>query len=584
VTSRATQSLQGIGASPGVALGLAFLIDRKKLRTPKLRLSPGEVESELMRLKTAVELSDRQLSEIKERVESGDGHDHGLIIEAHRLMLHDPMLLDEVKKLVERDGINAEWAVRRVARKIKHMFDNIQDEYFRERRQDVDYVADRVVRNLMGQVVDEEVEIPQDAVIVAHDLSPAEAAMIVQTGRAAGFVTDLGGQTSHTAIVARARETPAVVGTGRASEQVSPGDLIALDGTRGLVIVNPTEDQLALIRETMKRHLATEQVALTTRDLPAVTQDGYRVRLNGNIEFAEEIPSLLAHGAEGLGLFRTEFLFLGRDSAPSEEEHYRCYRQVLESMRGRPVTIRTVDLGGDKMPGRKHEREPNPALGLRAIRYCLQNREMFRIQLRALLRASVHGNLRIMFPLISGLSELREARSELETCRSDLGRSGVPIGGRFPVGIMVETPAAAWIADRLAHEADFFSIGTNDLIQYTIGIDRHNKDVAYLYKPLALSILRALQSIVEAARVTSIPVTMCGEMAGDPTYTLILIALGLDELSMTAGQIPLVKQIVRSTSRREAQELFERAMSYSTAEEIERFVRSEMDRRFSGHE
>lgn len=405
---------------------------------------------------------------------------------------------------------------------------------------------------------------------------------MVQTGKVAGIVTDMGGQTSHTAIVARARETPAVVGTGRASEQISPGDLIALDGTRGLVIVNPSDEQLALFRETMRRHLASEQVALKTRDMPAVTPDGYRVRLYGNIEFAEEIPSVLSHGAEGIGLFRTEFLFLGRDAQPTEEEHYRCYRQVLESMRGRPVTIRTVDLGGDKMPGKRHEREPNPALGLRAIRFCLRNREMFRIQLRGLLRASVHGNLRIMFPLISGLSELREARSELETCRSDLGRSGVHIGGRFPVGIMVETPAAAWVADRLAHEADFFSIGTNDLIQYALAIDRHNKDVAYLYKPLALSVLRALQNIVEAARVTGIPVAMCGEMAGDPTYTLILIALGFDELSMTAGQIPLVKQIVRSASRQDAQELFERAMSYSTAEEIERFVRSEMDRRFAG--
>jgi phosphotransferase system enzyme I (PtsI) len=574
-------SIKGIGASPGVALGQAFLIDRRKLRTPKLRLPAGEVETELMRLKTAVELSDRQLAEIKDRVQETEGHDHGLILEAHRLMLHDPMFLDEVKKLVERDGINAEWATRRVARKIKHMFDNIEDEYFRERRQDVDYVADRVVRNLMGQVVDEEVEIPQDAVVVAHDLTPAQAALIVQTGRVAGFITDLGGQTSHTAIVARARETPAVVGTGRASEQIQQGDLVALDGTRGLVVVGPNEEQLALIRETMRRHLASEQVALKTRDLPAVTTDGYRVRLNGNIEFVEEISSILSHGAEGVGLFRTEFLFLGRDTSPTEEEHYRVYRQVLETMRGRPVTIRTVDLGGDKMPGKKHEREPNPALGLRAIRYCLQNRELFRIQLRALLRASVHGNLRIMFPLISGLSELREARSELETCRSDLGRSGVPIGSRFPVGIMVETPAAAWIADRLAHEADFFSIGTNDLIQYSLAIDRHNKDVAYLYKPLALSVLRALQNVVEAARVAGIPVAMCGEMAGDPTYALILIALGFDELSMTSGQIPLVKQIVRVASRQEAQELFERAMSYSTAEEIERFVRGEMDRRFT---
>lgn len=576
-----TLSLKGIGASPGVAVGRAFLLDRKRLRTPKLRLTEEEVGTELMRLKTSLELSEHQLDELKKRV-GNDGHDHELIIEAHRLMLHDPMLVDEVEKLITRDRINAEWAVRRVSRKIKHMFDNIADEYFRERRQDVDYVADRIVRNLMGQVVDDDVEVPEGSVVVAHDLSPGDTAVMVKSGRVAGFVTDVGGQTSHTAIVARARETPAVVGAGRASEQISPGDLVAIDGTRGLILVNPTEEQLALFRETMRRHLVSEQVGLRTKDLPAVSADGYRVRMNGNMEFVEEIASLIAHGAEGIGLYRTEFLFLGRDTPPTEEEHYLCYRKVLEEMRGAPVTIRTLDIGGDKVPGaRRLDREANPALGLRGIRFCLHNRELFRVQMRALLRASAHGNLRIMFPLISGMSELREARSELEACRSELGRAGVPIGGRFPIGIMVETPSAAMIADRLALEADFFSVGTNDLIQYTLAIDRQNRDVAYLYRPLHLSVLRLLQSIVSAARATGIPVAMCGEMAGDPVFTLMLLALGFDELSMTAGQIPVVKNIIRRASRSEAVQILEQAMSYSTAEEIERYVRTEMEKRFT---
>ncbi|MFZ5468239.1 MAG: phosphoenolpyruvate--protein phosphotransferase [Myxococcota bacterium] len=574
-------SLQGIGASPGVAVGRAFVVDRKRLRTPKQRLADTEVESELMRMKTALELSDHQLQEIKDRLAGADGHDHALILEAHRLMLHDPMLVEEVNKLISRDRINAEWAVRRVARKIKHLFDNIPDEYFRERRADVDFVADRVVRNLMGQAVDVEGEVPPDSVVVAHDLSPADAAVLVKTGRVAGFVTDLGGQTSHTAIVARARETPAVVGAGRASEQINPGDLVALDGTRGLVLVNPSEEQLALLRETMRRHLASEQNALKTRDLPAVSTDGFQVTLNGNIEFVEEISSLLAHGAEGIGLFRTEFLFLDRQNPPSEDEQYRYYRQVLEAVQGRSVTIRVLDLGGDKIPWKKHEREPNPAMGLRAIRYLLAHRELFRIQLRALLRASAHGQLRIMLPLVAGLSELREARSELELCRSELGRAGVPVGKRFPIGIMVETPSAAWIADRLALEADFFSIGTNDLIQYSMAIDRQNRDVAYLYRPAHLSVLRALQQIVAAAKQARIPVAMCGEMAGDPVYTLVLLAMGFDELSMTAGQIPVVKQIIRRVSRGEASLVLEQAMQFSTAEEIERFIRSEMDRRFA---
>jgi len=581
VSTVATPTLQfhGIGASPGVSVGKAFVIDRRRVRTPKLRLADAEVDSELARMRTAVELSDRQLQDVKDRLSQGDGHDHALIIEAHRLMVHDPMFLDEVNKLIVRDHINAEWAVRRVARKIKHMFDNIPDEYFRERRADVDFVADRIVRNLMGQSVDVDIEVPEDAMVVAHELSPADTAMLLRSSRVIGFVLDLGGQTSHTAIVARARSTPAVVGAGRASEQINPGDVVAIDGTRGLVLVNPTDEQLGLFRETQRLQAEAEEVALGSRDLPAVSLDGREIRLWGNMEFVEEIPSLLAHGAQGIGLYRTEFLFLDRQIPPTEEEHYRCYRQVLETMQGRPVTIRTVDLGGDKIPGRKHEKEPNPAMGLRAIRYCISHPELFRIQLRALLRASVHGNLRIMFPLISGLSELREARSELENCRSELSRAGVPMGARFPVGIMVETPSAALMADRLALESDFFSIGTNDLIQYMMAIDRQNRDVAYLYRPLHLSLLRAIQSIVAAAKAAKIPVSMCGEMAGDPQFTLILVALGLDELSMTAGQIPAVKQQIRGTSFAEARELLDNAMQFSTAEEIERYVRDALAKR-----
>ncbi|MET0402857.1 MAG: phosphoenolpyruvate--protein phosphotransferase [Cystobacter sp.] len=577
-----TLSFKGIGASPGVAVGHAYILDRKRVRTPKLRLAEAEVDPERLRMKTALDLSDHQLSELKEQISRSEGPEHGLILEAHRLMLHDPMFVDEVNRLIVEDRINAEWAVRRVARKLKHLFDNIPDEYFRERRSDVEYVADRVVRNLLGQVVDEEVALPENAIVVAHDLSPADAALLARTGQVAGFITDLGGQTSHTAIVARARSTPAVLGAGKASEQISPGDLVALDGLRGIVLVNPSEEQLAHFHETMRRYQESEVRALSAKDLPAQSTDGFRIRLVGNIEFPEELPSLLAHGAEGIGLYRTEFMFLDRKLPPGEEEQYRAYRQVLEAMEGRPVTIRTLDLGGDKIPGKgKHEKEPNPAMGLRAIRYCLAHRELFRVQLRALLRASVHGHLRLMFPLISGMSELREARSELEACRTELGRAGVPLGKRIPVGIMVETPSAALIADRLAQEADFFSVGTNDLIQYSMAIDRQNRDVAYLYKPLHLSVLRSLRGIVSAAREAKIPVAMCGEMAGDSVYSLVLLALGFDELSMTAGQMPAVKNVLRHSSRADAQRLLDEAMALTTAEEIERFIRTEMDKRFA---
>jgi phosphotransferase system enzyme I (PtsI) len=586
--SSSTVSFQGIGASPGVAVGHAFVLDSKRVRSPKIKVRPEDVDAEVLRLKTAIVLSDKQLEELKGKLTGGsgsmDGSEHSLILEAHRMMLHDPMFMVEVTRLVREDGINAEWAVRRVCRRLRHQFDNIDDEYFRERRSDIEFVADRVVRNLLGEVVDAEVELPPGAIVVSHDISPADAALLVKSGKVAAFVTDLGGQTSHTAIVARARETPAVLGLGKASDTIRNGDMLAVDGSRGLVLVNPNDEQLALFRETMRRQLVSEQLALKTAEVPAVTTDGTRVRLMGNIEFPEECDSLLAHGAEGIGLYRTEFLFLNRDRPPTEEEHYQSYKTVLERMGGRQVTIRTLDLGGDKVPGKKADKENNPAMGLRAIRYCLAHREMFRVQLRALLRASVHGNLRVMIPLVSGASELREARSELENCRSELSRQGLPMGKRFPVGIMVETPSAAWIADRLAQEADFFSIGTNDLIQYSLAIDRQNREVSYLYRPMHLAILRSLQAIAQAGRAAGIPVAMCGEVAGDPTMTLLLIALGLDELSMTAGQISHVKSIVRSVSLTEARVLLDEALKLTTAEEIERHVRAEMNRRFASPE
>lgn len=576
----ATVSFQGIGASPGVVIGRAFVLDARRVRTPKVKLTKSELEGEVLRFKTAIELSDRQLEELKTRLDS-DGQEHGMILEAHRMMLHDPMFLVEVTRLIKEDLINAEWAVRRVGKRLRHQFDNLEDEYFRERKSDIEFVADRLVRNLMGEVVDQELEVPPHAIVCAHDISPADAAMLVRSGSIGAFVTDLGGHTSHTAIVARAREVPAVVGLGKACESIRNGDMVAVDGRRGLVLLNPTEEQLALFRETMRRQLQTEQLALKTAELPAVTSDGIRVRLNGNMEFPEEIPSLLAHGAEGIGLYRTEFLFLNRALPPTEEEHFESYKQVLQAMGDRPVTIRTLDLGGDKVPGKKVEKETNPAMGLRAIRYCLAHRELFRVQLRALLRASAFGHLRVMFPLVSSISELREARSELEACRSELSRQGVPVGKRFPIGIMVETPSAALIADRLAQEADFFSIGTNDLIQYSLAIDRQNRDVAYLYRPLHLAILRSLEMIINAAKKAGIPVAMCGEMAGDAGLTMVLLALGLEEFSMTAGQIPMVKNVIRQMSRADAMGVLEQAMKFSSAEEIERFIKADVERRFN---
>jgi phosphotransferase system enzyme I (PtsI) len=574
-------TLFGLAASPGIAIGRCWLVDRRRVRTPRRRIGPEEVGAELARIEAALHASDRQLAEVREKVKQAESAEHTAIIDMHRLMLRDVMLVEEARRLVSEERVNAEWAVKRAIRKIKGAFAGVADEYFKERRADVDYVGERIIKNLMGEGPDVVEPPPEGSVVVARDLSPADTALLLHDRKVAGFVTDAGALTSHTAIVARALEIPAVVGVGRATALADQGDWIVVDGGRGQVILNPTPGERADYQAARQRYLAQEADLMRLRDLPATTADGITLRLVGNIEFAEEVKGLLDHGGEGVGLYRTEFLFLGRRDLPGEEEHYQTYRRILEALKPRPVTIRTFDLGGDKLPAGSRDHAENPALGLRAIRYCLRQPDLFRAQLRALARAGVHGTLKIMFPMVSGVAELRAARRMLAEVRAELERDGVETRP-VPVGIMVELPAAAMIADRLARECDFLSIGTNDLIQYTIAIDRQNKDVAYLYKPLHLSVLRTLKFICDAGRRAGIPVSMCGEMAGEPLYTLVLIGLGLDELSMNGPSIPLVKKVIRNASAAEGRALLERLLDLTSADEIEREVRSEMARRFPG--
>jgi phosphotransferase system enzyme I (PtsI) len=586
MTPSGTSILVGIAASPGIAIGRCWSVDRRRIRTPKRRLGPEEVEAELARFRTAIELSDLQLSEVKEKVERAEGApgsaEHTAIIDMHRMMLKDEMLVLEAQRLVREDRLNAEWAVKRAVRKIKSAFHEQADEYFKERRADVDYVGERIIKNLLGQAPDVDEVPPEGAIVVAHDLSPADTALLLHERKVAAFVTDAGAKTSHTAIVARALEVPAVVGVGKITALAERGDWVVVDGTRGVVVINPTPGERADFEAAQARYRAVEAQLLATRDLPARTLDDVAVRLAGNIEFAEEVPSLLSHGGEAVGLYRTEFLYLGRGDLPSEEEHYQNYRRILEALAPRPVTIRTFDLGGDKLPSGMRVHAENPALGLRAIRYCLRQPDLFRTQLRALLRASVHGNLKIMFPMISGVAELVAAKKMLEEVRAELAREGVKVKEGIPVGIMIELPSAAMIADRLARECDFFSIGTNDLIQYTIGIDRLNKDVAYLYKPLHLAVLRLLKLACDAGRAANIPVSMCGEMAGEPVNALALIGLGVSELSMNGPSIPFVKRVIRAARASDGRALVERLLALTTAEDLEHEVRSEMARRFPG--
>ncbi|HET8723423.1 MAG TPA: phosphoenolpyruvate--protein phosphotransferase [Anaeromyxobacteraceae bacterium] len=572
--------LQGLPASPGIAVGRCWTVDRRRVRTPRRKVAPEEVDAELARLEAAIELSVNQLDGVKAKMQSSDGAEHLAILEVHRAMLRDPSLVDEARRLVREERVNVEWAVKRAVRKIKSAFDP-DDEFFRERRSDVDYVGERIVKNLLGQGAEVVEPPPPGSIVVARDLSPADTALFFHDRRVAGLVTDVGGVTSHTAIVARALEIPAVVGVGRASAAAERGDWVVVDGSHGVVVVNPTPGERADYEAARIRHLEREAELARLKDLPAETLDGVRIRMVGNIEFGEEVPGLLSHGGEGVGLYRTEFLYLGRTALPDEEDHYRDYRSILDAMGGRPVTVRTFDLGGDKLPSGQKDHSENPALGLRAVRYCLRHPDLFQAQLRAAVRAAAHGNLRLMFPMVSGLAELRAAMRMLAEACDEVEARGVPFR-MPPVGVMVELPSAAVVADRLAAEVDFLSIGTNDLIQYTIGVDRQNKDVAYLYKPLHLAVLRTLRTIADAARAAGKPVSMCGEMAGEPLYTLVLLGLGLDELSMNGPSIPLVKRVIRSASARDGRALLDRILGLTTAEDIEREVRSEMTRRFPG--
>ena len=574
----ATDTTSGIGASPGIALGLAYVIAPTRARAQRIALRGEEIEPEVERFRQALAQSDQQLEDLKTRITrpERENNEHILILEAHRMFLHDPMLVDQVTRLIREDAVNAGWAVRRIGRRIRRQFRDLDDEYFRERRSDIEFVIDRILRNLLGEEVDSQLNPPDGAVVVCQELSPADAAVLARSNHIGGFIVESSGKTSHAIIIARSQGIPAVVGVPRVTELIRSGDLLAIDGESGTIAINPSALQRQDFERLARRRAASGGEARKVLAYPALTTDGHLVRLQGNIDFPEEVPLLLKNGGEGVGLYRTEYLFA--NSTASEDEQFERYRQVLVALEGLPVTIRTFDLGGDKPASR--QAEMGSSLGLRAIRYSLKNRELFRVQLRALLRASVYGNLRVMFPLISSMNELREARAEFEACRTDLTTRGIPTSKDIPIGIMVETPSAVWIADRLASESDFFSIGTNDLIQYTIAIDRQDREVAHLYRPLHLSILRSLQAIVKAAADARIPVAMCGEMAGDPQLTLVLLALGLEELSMSSRQIPQVKSMIRQVSHADGQALLKEALDLTSTEDIEHHYARAFQERF----
>ncbi len=572
--------LVGLGVSPGISIGESFLYNRARRGIVDRRVPAKQVPDEIARFRRALEDSRRQLLELKASVTSARLRDHVYIIDTHLLILEDEMLVDGTIEHIEQHSLNAESALKRTLDKFREFFDSIEDEYLRDRRSDIDSIGERLMRNLLGEGEKNLSEIERKAVVVAHQLSPADT-MQIDREKVTGFVTDVGGRTSHTAILARSLEIPAVIGLENVSALVRPGTPIVIDGNAGTVILNPSP-------ETFKEYLAKKQAfeylekeLESYRDLPAETTDGHLVVLRGNIELSQEIPAVIAHGGEGIGLFRTEFLFLNRSEPPSEEEQFKVYRDMVQKMIPAPVTIRTLDVGGDKfVPEINLADEANPAMGLRAVRFSLKERRLFKQQLRAILRASAFGCTRIMFPMISGVAEMRQCRALLDEVCAELLQENQPFDEDVEIGIMIETPSAALVADLLAEEVDFFSIGTNDLIQYCLAVDRGNEHVAYLYEPLHPAILRAIKLVCDAGRRAGIRVGMCGEMAAEPLYAPILLGFGFTELSMNAACIPRVKRVIRQISRQVGVDVLEQLLKLPTAHEVNRYMEEDMAHRF----
>jgi len=572
--------LHGIGASSGVVSGRAFLVDRSRVRAAEKRIDPADVEKEVDRFLKAIQASRDQLNEIREKILDPDVRRHAFILDVHLMILDDQMLVEGTIEAIRKKKVNAEWALDLTLEKLDASFHAVEDEYLKERRNDLQHVSARVFRNLLGKRHDDINRIKGNVIVVAHDLSPADT-LQMNMNHVSGFVTDIGGKVSHTAILARSLGIPAVLGLEVATSLINGGDVVLIDGEHGDVVVNPTEEVSRTFLERGRRIRFLAREALKYASLPAETRDGVRIRLQGNIERLDEVPFLKQYGAEGVGLYRTEILYLNRQDLPDEEEHYRTYRSLAESVHPGSVTIRTLDIGGDKvLSSYQQGSEPNPAMGLRAIRFSLKEVDIFKIQLRGILRASAHGKLRILFPLISGIREIVQARAILEEVKRGLTKARIPFDKTIEIGAMIEIPSASIIADLLAREVNFFSIGTNDLIQYALAIDRVNEHVSYLYEPLHPAILRMIQAVVRAGEQKGIPVAICGEMAAEPAYVMVLMGLGLQEFSMNPVSIPKVKRLLRMSRFEETQALAEEVSQCSTASEIEGHVRRWMAERF----
>jgi phosphotransferase system enzyme I (PtsI) len=568
--------LRGIAVSPGIVIGRVLVLGGAEQHVPHRTLDDGEIEPELGRLAAALDGARRDLVALRDRTARELGDEPAKIFEFHIGLLGDRSLVEPIRRRVREKRENAEAAVAEQFKLLAAQFRSMGNEVFRQKANDVIDLDRRVLNALMGADESRLSRLSEPAIIVAHELTPSQTAGI-QRDKVLGVAIDLGGRTSHTSIVARALEIPAVVGCQRLSTMVEDGDLVIIDGDTGTVVVKPDEATVARYRLDQERLGEFRRSLRGLREQPCQTKDGTRIRLLGNIEFPHESDSVLVHGGDGVGLYRTEFLFLTGKHEPTEEDHFEAYRSALARLEGRPLTIRTLDLGADKYTQqRAAEPERNPFLGLRSIRYCLQNPDLFKTQLRAILRASVHGPVKVMFPLVSNVMELRQAKMILRDVAEELEEEGIPYRPHLPVGMMVEVPSAALMARTFASEVEFFSIGTNDLIQYTLAVDRGNERVAPLYTAANPAVLQLIKGTLRAGRRAGIEVSICGEMAGEALYTRLLVGLGFRTLSLVPSQIPLVKRIVRSADLEDCERLARKVGSFDSDRQVLSYLRDDL--------
>jgi phosphotransferase system enzyme I (PtsI) len=568
------QKLQGIAVSPGVAVGEALVMDNEGFRIPRRFVARDAVEHELERLDSAIKAAGSEIERNRDAVFRELGKQYAAVFSAHLQMLRDPALRSELESMIRERHYSPEYAVSRALRRYAKVFQTIESAYLAERANDVIDIEKRLLRNLLGRRREELAHLISPVIVLAHNLTPSETANL-NRDFVRGFATEIGGPGSHTAIVAEGLEIPAVVGTGAFLTDVSGGDLVIIDGDHGLVILQPDEETVAHYRYEHEQNVSRAAQLDTLRQLPAETADHVRIELLGNIEFPHEVTHCLERGADGIGLYRTEFLYLGADAEPDEDVHFQAYSKVMHEMAGKPVVIRSCDLGVDKVSF-DTEAARNPTLGLRSIRLSLKNLPLFRTQLRAVLRASALGDLRLMFPLIATLLELRQAKMVVADVMEDLDEQGVPFNRNLPVGMMVEVPAAVLMIDHFVDEVDFLSIGTNDLTQYTLAADRSNKDVANLYSSADPSVLRLIQMAIDAADRKQVPVNVCGQMSGNPLYTMLLVGMGLRRFSITPSAIPEVKKICRTVSIDHCRQVARRVMTLENSRDIKSYLREEL--------